>query len=51
MVYSLKVFEGCYVNLLYIADTDDINEADNLTENVMCQDILINVLFGCESEL
>ena len=26
-------------------------EADNLIDNIICQDILINVIFGCESEL
>ena len=28
-----------------------ILEADNPTDNIMYQDILINVIFGCESEL
>ena len=33
--------------------TGDTKEADNPTDNnfIMCQDILINVIFGCESEL
>ena len=39
-----KIFEGYYAPLLHTGDT---NEADN----PMCQDILINVIFGCESEL
>ena len=26
-------------------------EADNPINKIMCQDILINVIFGCESEL
>ena len=36
---SLTVFEGYYANLLHTGDT---KEADNPTDNVMCQDILIN---------
>ena len=43
-----KVFEGYYDNLLR---TGDIKEIDNPTDNIMCQDILINVIFGYESGL
>ena len=39
------MFEGYYANLLYTGDT---KEADNLNNNIMCKDILINVIFGCE---
>ena len=28
-----------------------VMEADNLIDNIMCQHILIDVIFGCESEL
>ena len=29
--------------------TGDTMEADNPIDNIMCQDILINVIFDCES--
>ena len=45
---SSTIFEGYYTNLLNSGDT---KEADNPIDNVMCQDIVINVIFGCESEL
>ena len=35
----------CNKNLRHTGDT---KEADNPIDNVMCQDILINVIFGCE---
>ena len=44
---NCKNFEG-YANLLHTGDT---KEADNPTDNIICQDILINVIFCCESEL
>ena len=40
------MFEGYYANLLHTGDT---KEADNLIDNIiMCQEILINVIFGYE---
>ena len=39
------MFEGYYANLLHTGDTKD---ADNPTDNITCQDILINVISGCE---
>ena len=42
------MFEVYYTKLLHTGDT---KEADKLIDNIMCQDILINVIFGCESEL
>ena len=42
---SPTIFEGYYANLLHTGDT---KEADDLIDNIMCQDILINVIFGCE---
>ena len=39
---------GYYANLFHTGDT---KEADNPIDNIMCQDILINVIFDCESEL
>ena len=33
------------------ANSGDTKEADNPIDNVMCQDIMINVIFGCEREL
>ena len=43
--YRSTFFKGYYANLFHTGDT---NEADNPTDNIMCQDILINVIFGCE---
>ena len=40
------MFEGYFANLLYF--TGDTKEADNPIDNVMCQDILFNAIFGCE---
>ena len=34
------------MNLLHTGDT---KEVDNPIDNIICQDILINVIFGCES--
>ena len=41
-----NVFERYYANLFHTGDT---KEANNSIDNIMCQDILINVIFGCES--
>ena len=43
-----NILEGYYTNLLHTGDT---KEADSLIDNIMYQDILINVIFSCESEL
>ena len=45
---SSTIVEGYYTNLLRTGDT---KEANNPIDNVMCQDFLITVIFGCESEL
>ena len=42
------MFEGYCANVLHIGDT---TEADNPMDNITCQDILINVIVGCESEM
>ena len=47
IITCLKFFEG-YADLLH---TGDIKEADNLINNIMCQNILINAIFDCESKL
>ena len=47
-VARIIVFEEYYANLLHTGDT---TEANNPVDNIMCQDILIDVMFGCESEL
>ena len=44
---SFKKFEVYYASLL----TSYTEEADDPIDIIMCQDILINVIFGCESEL
>ena len=48
IIVRLTVFERYYANLLHTGDTKD---ADNLVANIICQDILINVILDCESEL
>ena len=40
---SPTMFEGYYV-----LHTGDTKEADSPIDNTMCEDILINVIFGCE---
>ena len=45
---SFTILDGYYDNLLQPGDT---KEADNPIDNIMCQDILNNVILGCESEL
>ena len=42
---SPTMFEGYYASLLHTSDT---KEADNPIDNIMCQGILDNVMFGCE---
>ena len=42
---SLTMFEGYYANLFHTGRT---KEADNPIDNIMCQEILVNVIFGCE---
>ena len=39
-----------YTNLLH-SITGVTKEADNSIEKITCQDILFNVIFGCEREL
>ena len=45
MMQEEKVFKN--ITPIYTGET---NEADNPTDNIMCQDILINVILGCENE-
>ena len=42
---SSTMFERYYANSLRTGDT---KETDNPIDNIMCRDILINVIFGCK---
>ena len=48
LLLSLTFLEGYYTSLLHTGDT---KEADNPVDNIIYKDILINVIFGCGSEL
>ena len=48
IVTGLNIFEGYYANLFR---TGDIMEADNPTDTIICRDILITVIFGCEASI